>query len=87
MEARDNRHNFEVGTRGVVPEAQQTVPLCNPAHRYPSDHIPAAGMAHRIVQFTDGHFSKERSLLPLVYSWAMIEDCRLIGNRHQGENK
>ena len=30
-------------------------------------------MAHRIVQFTDGHFSKERSLLPLVYSWAMIE--------------
>ena len=24
-------------------------------------------MAHEIVQITDGHFSKELSLLPLVY--------------------
>ena len=73
----------------LVPEASQTL-----LYLYgvaPTDILQTtfqrAGMAHRIVQFTDGHFSKERSLLPLVYSWAMIEDCRLIGNRHQGENK
>ena len=73
MEARDNRHNFEVGTSGTCSRSLTNPPLRSRVHRYPSDHIPAAGMAHRIVQFTDGHFSKERSLLPLVYSWAMIE--------------
>ena len=58
MEARDNRHNFEVGTSGTCSRSltNPPLPLRSRAHRYPSDHIPAAGMAHRIVQFTADTF-------------------------------